>query len=231
MELDALAKRYAQVKASIPSHVKLVAVSKTRTVEEIQALYDLGHRAFGENYPQELRDKQPLLPADIEWHFIGHLQSNKVKYILPKDPGPASTHLIHGVDSTKLLDELDKRAASCGLVQVVLLQVHIGQEETKHGLLPDEVWELLRSGPLLRWPNVRVRGLMGMASNTDDAEQVRREFHGLGELFRKLRSSDQDPAVFTELSMGMSGDAAVAISEGSTLVRIGTAIFGERVYE
>lgn len=231
MDLDALAQRYAQVKAMIPSHVKLVVVSKTRTAEEIKAVYDLGQRAFGENYPQELRDKHALLPADIEWHFIGHLQTNKVKYLLPRDHGPVFTHLVHGVDSPKLLDELDKRAGACGLVQDVLFQVHIAQEKTKHGMLPEEITELLSTGPLSRWPNVRVRGLMGMASNTEDVEQVQREFHGLAALFQRLRTSGQDPTSFIELSMGMSGDAALAIPEGSTLVRIGTAIFGQRVYE
>ncbi len=231
MDLDALAQRYAEVKASIPSHVKLVAVSKTRTIQEIKALYDLGHRAFGENYPQELRDKQPLLPADIEWHFIGHLQTNKVKYILSREPVPAFTYLVHGVDSPKLLNELDKRAGACDRTQDVLLQVHIAQEETKHGLLPGEVMELMSTRPEERWPHVRVRGLMGMASNTEDPEHVRQEFHGLAELFQGLRTTGQDPVLFSELSMGMSGDASLAISEGSTLVRIGTAIFGERVYE
>ncbi|MBL7938049.1 MAG: YggS family pyridoxal phosphate-dependent enzyme [Flavobacteriales bacterium] len=230
MDLVALAQRYAQVKASIPSHVKLVAVSKTRTVAEIQALYDLGHRAFGENYPQELREKQPLLPADIEWHFIGHLQTNKVNYILPSDRDTALTHLIHGVDGPKLLDELDKRAVAGQRIQDVLLQVHIAKEATKHGLAPDEVAELLEAGRAGRWPHVRIRGLMGMASNTEDRERVRQEFHGLAEMFHGLRRA-QDPALFTELSMGMSGDADLAIAEGSTLVRIGTAIFGERSYE
>lgn len=231
MDLEALARRYVQMKASLPPQVKLVAVSKTRTVEEIKALYDLGQRAFGENYPQELRDKQLLLPADIEWHFIGHLQTNKVKYILPRDHGPAFTHLVHGVDGPKLLEELEKRAAACGRIQDVLLQVHIAREETKHGMSPDEVTELLGTGLSARWPHVRIRGLMGMASNTEDVERVRREFHGLAALFHRLRTAGLDPTSFSELSMGMSGDAALAISEGSTLVRIGTAIFGERMYE
>lgn len=218
-----LAERYAAVKAGLPAHVKLVAVSKTRTVEEIQALYDLGHRAFGENYPQELRDKQPLLPADIEWHFIGHLQSNKVKYIAP------FVHLVHAVDSAGLLDELDKRAASAGRRIGALIQVHIAQEDTKHGLAPEEARELLVLAKGGRWSGIELKGLMGMATNTSDLDRVRREFAGLKGFFEAVRQDGTVPVEnFTELSMGMSGDAPVAVAEGSTLVRIGTAIFGER---
>jgi len=220
-DTDTLARRYARVRAAMPEHVVLVAVGKTRSVEEIKALYDLGHRAFGENYPQELREKQPLLPDDIEWHFIGHLQTNKVKHIAP------FVHLVHAVDSGRLLDELDKRAAAAERVIDALLQVHIAQEESKHGLDEEGVRALLAVAG--RWPHVRLRGLMGMATLTDDREQVRREFAGLAALHRALRAERLvDPATFTELSMGMSGDADLAIAEGSTLVRIGTAIFGER---
>lgn len=219
-----LADRYARVKASLPPQVKLIAVSKTRTVAEIQALYDLGQRAFGENYPQELRDKQPLLPADIEWHFIGHFQSNKVKYIAP------FVHLVHAVDSTSLLDELEKRAAAAGRTIGFLWQARIAREETKHGLPIDELSTMIqRSAGSTRWPHLVARGLMGMASNTDDTAQVDREFAALAELFRTLRASGfVDPERFTELSMGMSSDLRQAITHGSTMVRIGTAIFGER---
>ena len=140
MDTVALAERYARVKGALPEHVKLIAVSKKRTAEEIQRLYDLGQRAFGENYPQELRDKQPELPEDIEWHFIGHLQTNKVKYIA------SFVHLVHGVDREALLDELNKRAATSGRTIGVLLQVHIAQEETKHGFLPDEIRALCPGG-------------------------------------------------------------------------------------
>jgi PLP dependent protein len=223
MDTIALRERYERVKASIPSHVKLIAVSKTRTVEEIQALYDMGHRAFGENYPQELRDKQPLLPPDIEWHFIGHLQTNKVKYVAP------FVHLVHTVDGPKLLDELQKRALAAGRTLDVLLQVHIAQEENKHGLDPGETEQLVREWDRKRWSDVRLRGLMGMATNTDDMVQVAEEFNGLATLFNTVRAGGLvDPAIFNELSMGMSSDAPVAITAGSTMVRVGTAIFGER---
>ena len=224
MDTTLLAERYAQVKGALPEHVKLIAVSKTRTVEEIQALYDLGQRAFGENYPQELRDKQPLLPADIDWHFIGHLQTNKVKYITP------FVHLVHGVDREALLDELDKRAASAQRTIGVLLQVHIAQEETKHGFLPEEVRGLCAKGELeSRWPALSFRGLMGMATNTENKDQVRHEFEGLTALRKELINGNSvQEAVFSELSMGMSGDVQEAIAAGSTMVRIGTAIFGER---
>ncbi|MGB3525039.1 MAG: YggS family pyridoxal phosphate-dependent enzyme [Flavobacteriales bacterium] len=224
MDKVALAERYAQVKASIPNGVELIAVSKTRTVEEIQALYDLGQRAFGENYPQELRDKQPLLPDDIQWHFIGHLQGNKVKYVAP------FVHLVHGVDRERLLNELNKRAANAERTIDVLLQVHIAQEDTKHGFLPEELRALVSAGKLTdRWPELRFRGLMGMATNTDDLSQVRREFDGLAALrIELLESGAVSTDRFTELSMGMSADLTEALAAGSTMVRIGTAIFGER---
>ena len=219
VERAGLAARYGTVRGAIPSNVTLVAVSKTRSVEEVQALYDLGHRAFGENYIQELCEKQGRLPADIEWHFIGHLQSNKVKQIAP------FVHLIHGVDSSRLLDELEKRAASAGRILNVLLQVHIAQEDTKHGFSAEELLELFDTP--WRWPHVRIRGLMGMATNTDDDAVVSLEFAVLAALFQRLRPVVGSPD-FDTLSMGMSGDAALTITAGSTLVRIGTAIFGER---
>lgn len=216
----ALAERYYSVRSRIPPGVTLVAVSKTRSVEEIKALYDLGHRAFGENYPQELREKQPMLPADIEWHFIGHLQTNKVKYIAP------FVHLVHGVDSIKLLDELDRRAAQHGRTQDVLLQVHIAAEETKHGFGADEVLAL--GAAPWSWKNLVVRGLMGMASNTSDHAQVLHEFEGLRGVFDQL-AAPFGPR-FDTLSMGMSADVKEALAAGSTLLRVGTAIFGERDY-
>jgi len=220
---DTLADRYARVRAGLPAHVQLVAVSKTRTVEEILALYDLGHRAFGENYPQELRDKQPLLPADIEWHFIGHLQRNKVKYIAP------FVRMIHSVDGPELLDEIQKRAAAAGRRIGVLVQVHIACEETKHGLDAQEAGELISAWDGQRWSSVELRGLMGMASNTDDEGQVGREFSGLAELFGRLRGGARaGHPEFDTLSMGMSGDATMAVRCGSTLVRVGTALFGPR---
>ncbi|HEY0978167.1 MAG TPA: YggS family pyridoxal phosphate-dependent enzyme [Flavobacteriales bacterium] len=212
-----LAERYARVKATLPAGVKLVAVSKTRSVDEIRALYDLGQRAFGENYPQELREKAPQLPSDIEWHFIGHLQRSNVKHVLPL------AHLVHGVDSESLLDEIDKRAVA--RPAEVLLQVHIAQEETKHGFLVPEI-QTLWSGAALdqRWPRIRFRGLMGMATNTTDTQTIVGEFRRLKGLFDEM----QGPIGFDTLSMGMSGDAPLAIAEGSTLIRIGSAIFGAR---
>jgi pyridoxal phosphate enzyme (YggS family) len=223
--MSSLAERYATVKAALPPHVTLVAVSKTRSVDEIKALYDLGQRHFGENYPQELREKAPLLPSDIRWHFIGHLQRSNVKHVLPH------AHLIHGVDSVRLLDEIQKRAIPLGRTVDVLLQVHIAQEESKHGFAPDEVRQLVLHGedPAHRWPDVRVRGLMGMATNTDDIGQVSAEFRSLHALFTELRTGGPFPAEqFNVLSMGMSGDARQAIAAGSTMVRIGTALFGGR---
>lgn len=217
-----LADRYARVKASLPSHVQLIAVSKTRTVQEIRALYDLGHRAFGENYPQELKEKQAQLPMDIAWHFIGHLQRSNVKLIAP------FVHLIHGVDDEKLLSEIDKRAKAAGRVIDVLLQVHIAKEETKHGLSEPELRALVDAWSGDRWPNVRVRGLMGMATNTEDNALVVAEFHGLASLFREMKVNGPFGAAFDQLSMGMTSDYGLAIAEGSTMVRIGTAIFGER---
>ncbi|HRH36837.1 MAG TPA: YggS family pyridoxal phosphate-dependent enzyme [Flavobacteriales bacterium] len=223
MDKAALADRYARVKSTIPSHVKLIAVSKTRTVEEIEALYELGHRAFGENYPQELRDKHPLLPGDIEWHFIGNLQSNKVKYVAP------FVHLVHTVDGARLLDELEKRASAANRTIDVLLQVHIAKEETKHGMSADEARELLIGWDTTRWSHIRPKGLMGMATFTEDDDLIRSEFEGLHTLFQRIKTElGPGGSDFTELSMGMSGDARIAIEAGSTMVRIGTAIFGDR---
>ncbi|HMQ76770.1 MAG TPA: YggS family pyridoxal phosphate-dependent enzyme [Flavobacteriales bacterium] len=218
-----LAERFHAVKAGLRPGVTLVAVSKTRTVDEIRALYELGQRDFGENYPQELREKAPQLPGDIRWHFIGHLQRSNVKHVVPV------VHLIHGVDSARLAEEIDKRAAAVGRTIDILLQVHVAQEETKHGLSPDELHEAVRSWPWSAWPHLRVRGLMGMASNTDDRDQVRGEFEGLKRLFDAVAGGDaRSPGLFDTLSMGMSGDAELAQAAGSTLVRIGTALFGPR---
>jgi pyridoxal phosphate enzyme (YggS family) len=225
MDTGALAERYERVKAAVPSHVKLIAVSKTRPMEEIRALYDLGHRAFGENYPQELKTKHSVLPADIEWHFIGHLQRSNVKHVI----GIAG--LIHVMDCEKLLDETEKRAIALAGGTEVLLQVHIAREETKHGFTPDELRTLLQQpGIEGRWPHLRIRGLMGMATNTGDRAQVAGEFAMLAALFARLTAEGPFPAgQFSELSMGMTGDMDLAIRAGSTMVRVGTAIFGERV--
>lgn len=220
MPAQDLAQRYARVKGLLPPGVTLVAVSKKRTVEEVRALYALGHRDFGENYAQELRAKQPLLPSDIRWHFIGHLQRSNVKHILP------IAHLIHGVDGAALMDEIEKRAAALGLVAHVLAQVHIAMEETKHGLSPDETRSLIEAKAGGRWPNVMLCGLMGMASNTPDNGQVKAELEGLASLFTESKAFLGEG--FSILSMGMSGDLEAALDAGSNMVRIGTAIFGER---
>lgn len=216
-----LAERYDAVRARIPAHVTLVAVSKTRSVEEIQALYDLGHRAFGENYPQELQRKQQELPQDIEWHFIGHLQTNKVKMIA------AFVHLVHAVDSERLLKEIEKQATSAGRSVDILLQAHIAREESKHGLQIDALRKLAGNWDALSSPHVRLRGLMGMATLTDDEALIRSEFAALAGLFKAMKTDRKDLA-FDTLSMGMSDDMQLAISEGSTLVRVGSAIFGPR---
>ncbi|HWB91429.1 MAG TPA: YggS family pyridoxal phosphate-dependent enzyme [Puia sp.] len=196
------------------SDVQLVAVSKTKPVEDILALYAAGQRDFGENYVQELLDKQTRLPADIRWHFIGHLQSNKVKYILP------FVYLVHGVDSLRLLKEIQRQAAKTGRIVGVLLQMHIAREETKFGLDAAELEQVMQEAPAMT--AVRVRGLMGMASNTSDAGVVRGEFRGLKQLFDRWFPQGGI------LSMGMSADYAMAIEEGSTMVRIGSLLFGAR---
>ncbi|HSR39599.1 MAG TPA: YggS family pyridoxal phosphate-dependent enzyme [Phnomibacter sp.] len=204
-------------------NVTLVAVSKTKPVKDIQALYDMGQRDFGENYVQELVEKQPQLPADIRWHFIGHLQSNKVKYIA------SFVHLIHGVDSLKLLKEINKQAAKHNRVIHVLLQVHIAKEETKFGLDAVELDQLLHAPELTGLNNILIIGLMGMASFSDDVELVRSEFKSLKALFDKHSSQSTINNQLSTLSMGMSGDYQIAIEEGSNMVRIGNLLFGARV--
>ncbi len=199
----------------------LVAVSKTKPVEAILELYELGQRDFGENYVQELVDKQAQLPKDIHWHFIGHLQSNKVKYIAP------FVHLIHGVDSIKLLKEINKEAGKHNRVIDVLLQVYIAQEETKFGMDEGELEELLNTNrkELHELKNICVSGFMGMASFTDDVQKVRAEFRYLKSLMDKYIDSY---SAFNLISMGMSADYKIAIEEGSSMVRIGSLLFGER---
>lgn len=199
------------------SSVTLVAVSKLKPASDIEALYKLGQLNFGENYVQELVEKQAVLPANINWHFIGHLQSNKVKYIAP------FVHLIHGVDSLKLLQEINKQALKNNRVIDCLLQVHIAKEETKFGMDAPELSDALEAAKHL--PNVNIRGLMGMASFSDDQDVVASEFNYLHELFTTHHFNVQPTAV---LSMGMSADYALAIKSGSTMVRIGSLLFGAR---
>lgn len=202
----------------------LVAVSKTKPVEAIKELYDLGQRDFGENYVQELTEKQAQLPSDIRWHFIGHLQSNKVKYIVP------FVHLIHGIDSFKLLKEVNKQAAKNNRIIDVLLQVHIAQEETKFGFDEAELQELLRANgnELQSLKNIQINGLMGMASFSDNEALVRSEFQRLKKLYDDFSPLQTENCRFRILSMGMSGDYQTALDEGSNMVRIGSLIFGSR---
>jgi pyridoxal phosphate enzyme (YggS family) len=199
-----------------------VAVSKTKPVEAIEALYALGHRDFGENYVQELVDKQAQLPADIRWHFIGHLQSNKVKYIAP------FVHLIHGIDSLKLLTEVNKQGQKLNRKLNVLLQVHIAREETKYGFDESELLSPTLEESIPNLSHVQIQGLMGMASFSDDAELVRSEFRKLKDLFIALSEKEMANLQLQILSMGMSSDFKLALEEGSTMVRIGSSIFGNR---
>lgn len=214
-----------QVLSTLPDGVRLVAVSKYHPVEALQEAYEAGQRIFGESRVQELTVKYEQLPKDIEWHFIGHLQTNKVKYMAPY------VSLIHGVDSYKLLCEINRQGERCGRRIPCLLQLHVAQEETKFGFSPDECREMLAEGAWREMEHVEIRGLMGMASNTDDMSQVRREFHRLGQFFAQVKEEFFPTAPeFSELSMGMSDDYPIAVEEGSTLVRVGSRIFGARSY-
>jgi len=218
-----IASRIHSILSALPEEVRLVAVSKTQPVETIMEAYKAGQRIFGENRPQELLQKAAQLPGDIEWHFIGHLQTNKVNMVVGK------AHLIHAVDSERLLMAIEKEAAKQNIIVRCLLQVHIAQEEAKFGFAPDELTDLVHSGILSTIPHVQIAGLMGMASFTENLEQVRREFHLLKQLFEQVKSSHfAADNIFRELSMGMSGDYPIAIEEGATLVRVGTTIFGYR---
>ena len=216
-------ENFEQIKSQMPANVKLVAVSKYQPVSSIREIYEQGHRIFGESKVQELVSKYETLPNDINWHFIGHLQTNKVKYIVP------FVTLIHGVDSLRLLQEINKCALKINKTVDCLLQMHIAQEETKFGFSPEELEKMLNSSEFNKLKNVRICGLMGMASYTDDMEQVRKEFKGLAEYYKKIKTSYfAENEFFNELSMGMSGDYQLAIEEDSTIVRVGSSIFGER---
>ncbi len=210
---------------SLPPGCHLIAVSKTQPAEKILEAYHAGQRVFGENKVQELTTKYELLPKDIQWHMIGHLQSNKVKYITP------FISLIHSVDSVKLLQEIDKQARKANRVIDCLLQIHIAAEETKFGFSEEEAFQLFQSETITHLSNIKITGLMGMATLTENVDQVRKEFRGLRSLFEKIKSQYTNNRVdMKELSMGMSSDFKIAIEEGSTFIRIGTAIFGERNY-
>lgn len=218
-------EKYDEIRASLPAGVRLVAVSKFKPAEDISALYQHGQRVFGENHAQEMKAKHEILPQDIEWHFIGHLQTNKVKYIAPY------VSLIHSIDSLDLLKEVNKHAVKNNRVIPCLLQFHIADEETKFGFTFEECAEMLNSSEFQELKNVKIHGVMGMATFTDDQEQVRGEFRHLHQIFQDLKVQyfSQEPD-FKEISMGMSEDYPIAIEEGSTLVRIGSAIFGPRNY-
>lgn len=220
-----IAEQIKNITSSLPTTTRLIAVSKTKPVEDIQEAYNAGQRVFGENKALEMRDKHEALPKDIEWHFIGHLQTNKIKYIIPY------VSLIHSIDSLNLLKEVNKEATKKGRKVDCLLQFHIAQEDTKFGLSYEEAEQLLSSTEYKQMENIRIVGVMGMATFTDNNTQVSAEFGSLRTIFDKLKkeyfSAEES---FCELSMGMSDDYHLAIEQGSTLVRVGSAIFGKRNY-
>lgn len=220
-----ISENITKLRASLPPQVQLVAVSKFHPAEDLMEAYNAGQRIFGESRAQELTAKQKVLPKDIEWHFIGSLQSNKVKDIA------SFIHTIHSIDSLKLLQEVHKQAEKHNRIIRVLLELHVAQEETKHGFAPEECREFLQGFNKEAYPHIRICGLMGMASFTDDELRIQQEFQTLHSLFTSFKENffaDED--YFCELSMGMSDDYLLAIQEGSTLIRIGTSIFGERKY-
>ena len=215
----------ASVKATLPGGVKLIAVSKTHSTERILEAYNAGQRAFGENKVQELVPKYEALPKDIEWHLIGHLQRNKVKLVVP------FVSLIHSVDSEKLLSAIDQEAEKAERVVKCLIQVHIAEEETKFGFTPDEAFRFFVDKRPAAYKHVRIAGLMGMATLTDDTTRIRKEFSLLHDLFEKVRAEGNvTKEDFSTLSMGMSSDYPIAVESGSTMVRVGSAIFGKRDY-
>lgn len=220
-----IATNISAIKAEIgQSHVKLVAVSKNKSIEDLMEAYRAGQRVFGENIVQELIEKQEQLPKDIEWHLVGHLQSNKVKYIAP------FISLIHSVDSLDLLQEINKQASKNNRVIDCLLQLSIADEDTKFGLELDEAITLLRSPVYPELKNIRLVGVMGIASNTDNPKQIKEEFYELNTFFKGLKQSFfRNTDSFKEISMGMSNDYKIAIEQGSTMVRIGSTIFGQRI--
>jgi pyridoxal phosphate enzyme (YggS family) len=221
--MDIKANLEAVKKSFVNPACQLIAVSKTKPLEDLRAAYAAGIRDFGENKVQEIQAKQPEMPADTRWHMIGHLQSNKIKYIAP------FVHLIHGMDSFKLLKEIDKQGKKIDRVIPVLLQIHIAEEKSKFGFDQSELEEMLSSEAFLELSHVEIRGLMGMATFTQDVNQIRKEFRSLKGLFEELKTRNLPAFVqLNELSMGMSGDYIIAQEEGSTMVRIGSAIFGGR---
>lgn len=213
-----------RVLSEIPAGVRLVAVSKFHPVEKLMAAYEAGQRRFGESRVQELLAKEPQMPADVEWHFIGHLQTNKVKQLI----GKAS--LIESIDSERLLDMVDRESRKAGVMTRVLMQVHVAREETKFGFWPEELLDYFRARKFENLTNTHICGVMGMASNTDNAERVSQDFAAIAEVYKEILRLCPDLRGFDTLSMGMSGDWPLAVEHGSNMVRIGTAIFGEREY-
>jgi len=221
--MGTIGDKIASIKGQIPEQVRVVAVSKTKPIEVIQEAYDAGQRIFSENKAMDLRDKHAVLPDNIHWHYIGHLQTNKVKYIAP------FVKLIHAVDSIKLLKEINKQALKNDRIISCLLQFHIASEETKFGLSPDEGYDILKSPEFKELKNIKIAGVMGMATNTFDTELIRAEFKFLLQIFQNLRFEFFiDDIFYREVSMGMSNDYQIAVQEGSTLIRIGSSIFGAR---
>ncbi|WP_456312641.1 YggS family pyridoxal phosphate-dependent enzyme [Pseudomonas shirazensis] len=209
------------IKSSLPEHVTLVAVSKTKPVSDLMQAYEAGQRIFGENKIQEMADKWEEMPKDIQWHMIGHVQTNKVKFMAP------FVSLIHGVDSLKLLQEINKQGLKNNRIIDCLLQIHIAEEETKFGLDENELNELLSSSELKEFKNIRILGLMGMATFTENQNQIKKEFTHLNSIFDSINDKEELKS-FSTISMGMSGDYQLAIECGSTMVRIGSSIFGGR---
>ncbi|SEJ54312.1 hypothetical protein SAMN05216327_112141 [Dyadobacter sp. SG02] len=220
--MPSIADNLAQIEQGLSKETRLVAVTKTKPTSLLTEAYEAGARLFGENKVQEMVAKYEELPKDIEWHMIGHLQSNKVKYMA------SFVRLVHSVDSFKLLKEIDKEAKKNDRIIECLLQIYIAKEETKFGLSEEEALEIITSAELAALANVKIVGLMGMASNTDDLNVVRNEFRGLKNTFESFKPHENEQVVMRELSMGMSGDYLIAQEEGSTLVRVGSAIFGSR---
>jgi pyridoxal phosphate enzyme (YggS family) len=220
--MPAIAQNIQQIEDQLQQKARLIAVTKTKPVAMLEETYQAGSRRFGENKVQEMTAKYEVLPKDIEWHMIGHLQSNKVKYMAPY------VSMIHSVDNFKLLKEINKEALKNDRIINCLLQIFIAEEETKFGLSDEEAREILESEELASLKNIKISGLMGMASNTDDMEKVRMEFRHLKTLFETFKAYEKENVKMQELSMGMSGDFQLAVEEGSTLVRVGSAIFGSR---
>ncbi len=222
MEMNLIKENTERFRKLVPEGVELVAISKFHPAEAVMAAYEAGQRRFGESRVQELLAKEEVLPKDIEWHFIGHLQTNKVRQIIGR------TALIESVDSERLLHLIDSESKRAGVVTKVLMQLHVAKEETKFGMTPEEMLTFFKEGGYRTLEATHICGLMGMASNTDDEDRVRQDFADIARCFREVKEVATDLVGFDHLSMGMSGDWQIAVSEGSNMVRIGTAIFGSR---